>query len=366
MFYSTRLYKSQLYWKRIFSILFSFRKKVYVVSHPLPLHPNLGDQAQLMCTDKWLNENYSDYKVIHLGILGSTLNFDPLLHTLLNAMSAMLTITVMKLKARHDDIFIGHSGYFFIDHHTGYKAFMDMMHYFPHNKMIILPQTINFHTPMVKQHVSREFAKAKNVILLCRDRVSYDIAKEMFPTTSLLLYPDIVTSLIGTRHYNNKRNGVLFCMRNDIEAFYKPEQIEVLMSQFGNIREDIVDTTLKGISNKQMAKRRDQLINEMIEKISTYRCVITDRYHGTIFSAIASTPVIVISSADHKLSSGVNWFPNDVYDGYIYYAKDLSEAYTLAQQILNRTDYEYNNPPYFKNNYWDVLPQRLANLKYPI
>lgn len=351
------VYKIKSYWKRIFYILFCFKKKVYVVCHPT--HPNLGDQAQLMCTDKWLKDNYPAYKIIHLGILGSTLNFGPLKYQLINSLSAIFTLTVMKIKQRRDDLFIGHSGYFFIDHHAGYKAFIDMMHFFPDNRMIILPQTINFYNPVVIQHVRQEFAKAHNVTLLCRDEVSLSKAKELFPTVPLLLYPDIVTALIGTRHYANKREGILFCIRNDIEAFYKRDDIDLLMKRFGNIRKEKIDTTLHGFTAEYMDKHREQLINDMIYKISTYKAVITDRYHGAIFSAIASTPVVVISSADHKLSSSVRWFPKELFDGYIYYAQNLDEAYTLSQQILKRDGDKYNNPPYFKKNYWDKLKEIL-------
>lgn len=64
--------------------------------------------------------------------------------------------------------------------------------------------------------------------------------------------------------------------------------------------------------------------------LSHYRLVITDRYHGAIFSQIVSTPTIVLSSADHKLSSGVKWFPKEQFTNYIAYANDLDEAYQLA------------------------------------
>ena len=193
--------------------------------------------------------------------------------------------------------------------------------------------------------------------MLCRDEVSYGKAKEMFGTTKLLLYPDIVTSLIGTRKYDNPRNGVLFCMRDDIEAYYSPEDIDKLMRRFDNIRMEKVDTTLK-ISPKEMKAHRDELINNMIEKFSTFKVVITDRYHGTIFSAIANTPVIVINSADHKLSSGVNWFPQEEFGENVQFAKDLDDAYAKAKEILEKVDIR-QNPPYFKDNYWDKLVNRI-------
>ncbi|WP_082026255.1 polysaccharide pyruvyl transferase family protein [Prevotella pectinovora] len=43
----------------------------------------------------------------------------------------------------------------------------------------------------------------------------------------------------------------------------------------------------------------------ILQQFAKYQVVITDRYHGTIFSQIVNTPVIVISSTDHKLRSGV-------------------------------------------------------------
>lgn len=355
---STKSYIFFQYWKRIFSILFCFRNKVYIVCHPV--HPNLGDQAQLMCTDQWVKENYPKHKIIHLGYFVPTINFGSLKLLLMNCFSAIIILCVMKLKSRPNDIFIGHSGYFFVDHHNGYKAFMDIIRYFPKHRMIIFPQTINFYTPYIKRYIYNFFKKASNVTLLCRDEVSFNKAKELFPQMKLLLYPDIVTSLIGTRTYNNKREGILFCMRDDIEAYYKPEEINNLMDKFEGIRKEKIDTTLHNITRKDMDSNRDSIINRMIEKIASYKVVITDRYHGTIFSAIASTPVIVISSADHKLSSGVKWFPTNIYKDAVQYAKDLDEAYCKAVIILQQKDRKYNNPAYFKNEYWNTLKETLS------
>ena len=43
-----------------FKAFFTFKKKVWIFS--IPSHPNLGDQAQLMCTEKWVRENYDGCK----------------------------------------------------------------------------------------------------------------------------------------------------------------------------------------------------------------------------------------------------------------------------------------------------------------
>lgn len=78
---------------------------------------------------------------------------------------------------------------------------------------------------------------------------------------------------------------------------------------------------------------------------------MTDRYHGTIFSLVANTPVVVISSADHKLSSGVEWFPKEYFSDSIFYAKDLSEVTNLVNKIID-SPVAIQNPAYFKNKYY--------------
>lgn len=306
-----------------------------------------------MCTLELIKKNYPQSSLIELGDFGSTIYYTYSKRALFEILACYIKLACLKLKVKDTDLFLGHSGYFMVDHHTGWKMFTNMMHYFPKNKMVILPQTINFYTPAVKQHVARCFAQDSNVTLMCRDQISYNISQVLFPTTKLLLYPDIVTSLIGMKRYEGKRDGVLFCMRDDVEQFYKPEQIDTLMLRFGMIRKEKVDTTLHGMNKEFVNNNRAQLIWDMIDKIATYKVVITDRYHGTIFSAIASTPVIVINSADHKLSSGVNWFPKDLFGDYVQFANDLDEAYNKAVAMLSRTDLEYNNPSYFKEEYWD-------------
>ena len=109
-----------------------------------------------------------------------------------------------------------------------------------------------------------------------------------------------------------------------------------------------------------MRKHRDELINETIEKIATYKVVITDRYHGTIFSAIANTPVVVINSADHKLSSGVKWFPKEVFANNVQFAENLDDAYEKANAILNSNEKLLKNPPYFKEKYWSKMIEMIV------
>lgn len=336
-----------------FKSFFCTKKKVIVLS--IPTHPNLGDQAQLMCTEKWIRQNFPDYKLFALGHLIEVLNSTNPLAWIFDI--RLFQHIILKLTIRKNDIIVGHSGYFFVDHHAGWYTYSYLLRHWK-NKFVILPQTINFYTPVFKELASRLFGNKPNLTILCRDEVSYENAKRMFGTTRLLLYPDIVTSLVGTMEYKNNRDGVVFCMRDDIEAFYSPEEIDALVSKFGTVHKEKIDTTIK-VSEADMKANRDELIFNCIEKIATYKVAITDRYHGTIFSAIANTPVVVINSADHKLSSGVMWFRKEVYKDNVRFANSLDEAYEMASQVLRGDIPMHENPPYFKENYWDKLISRI-------
>ena len=60
----------------------------------------------------------------------------------------------------------------------------------------------------------------------------------------------------------------------------------------------------------------------------------------------------MLSSTDHKLSSGVNWFPKEKFAGNVYYAKNLEEADAIAKDILKRSGKVIINPSYFKDKFY--------------
>lgn len=333
-------------------LLSPFKQKIILIGYPT--HSNLGDQAQLLCTYNWIKDNYPNSNIIpipcnsyHEGSSSYWLIF------LWSFIYAIL-FSVLKFTTRKSDLFIGHSGYFIVDHHGGWTKFAKISKTFPHNKFIIFPQTINMYNPYFTKVLQNAFNQNANLILLCRDEVSYNKAKQLFPSIKLLLYPDIVTSLIGSKQFNNERNGILFCMRNDVEAYYSKTEIQDLMNKFTNKTTDLTDTSIN-VSETEISKKREYYVSKKIEEFAHYELIITDRYHGTIFSQIASTPVIVITSTDHKLSSGVKWFPKEIFKDKVYYAENLEKAYDLAQKILSNHETIYLNSKYFKENYWDKL-----------
>ena len=231
----------------------------------------------------------------------------------------------------------------------------------PDAKILMLPQTVFFQKEENKQHTATILNTAQKMLFLARDFVSFEIAKQMMPDIKVLAYPDIVTTLIGTLSFNNERNGVCLCTRNDGEKLYTKEEIDELEKRFivNGVQVKQKDTQSKA-TLLQIRANLQQHIEAEIESYSHFKVTITDRYHGTIFSLCAGTPVIIIKTTDHKVTTGADWFKG-VYDDYVYVADDLNDAYSLAMKIMDK-NLKNHLPAYFKETYYDNLKEKFDSI----
>lgn len=306
-----------------------------------PFHSNMGDQAQTLCSLLWFKKNYPEYEAYA---------FDT--EYITNSDYKLLKL-IKEYIEPEDKIFL-HSGYHITDLYMLEENMnRKVIELFDNNAITILPQTILFKYENEKNKTIEIYNKHKNLTILCRDDLSYETAKEMFTNCKLLKYPDIVTTLIGTKKFEHPRKGILLCMRNDREAFYSKADIEKLRAKLEKIDKiDITDTTID-LRAGYISKNREKVINNILNSYSNYKVIITDRYHGTIFSLISNTPVIVLSSTDHKLSSGVKWFPKS-FKEYIRYMENIEDVPNYVQEIFKR-NYNYKLPNYFNEEYYDKL-----------
>ena len=312
------------------------KKRIYFFC--TPTHSNLGDQAQFFCWLRLLKEWHPDYEIICVPTAYRT--FD--------------TIRSIHSDLQKDDLIYIHSGYLIFDPHPELPFILDVVRGFYDRRVVILPQTVNLMEEWYRHIVGQVFNAHPNLTLYCRDEVSLEKARQLFPKVENKLMPDVVTSLIGNEAFaypNTKRDGVMLCVRNDGEKFYSDVQIDNLRKRFKGIKTDICDTTINA-SIWDWNNHRESLIRKILSRFAKYLVIITDRYHCTIFSQIVNTPVIVISSTDHKLSSGVKWFPKEQFSHNITFAKNLDVAYQQAMEILKRNGKEFLNPTWFKDNYY--------------
>lgn len=225
---------------------------------------------------------------------------------------------------------------------------------FPYNKIVFLPQTVKFKNQKILENVQNFYGKYDNIYFFARDKISYDIYKSIFPEhRNVHCFHDIVTTEIGNYDFNNnERNGILLCVRNDVEKLYSFQEISLFKEKLQKIAKvSLSDTNSETKENS--LKEYWKKIEETIDDYAQYQVIITDRYHGTIFTLIANTPVIILKTTDHKVVTGADWFEG-VYEDYVYVVNDLEEASQVAQQIV--TGFEYRKlPSYFKEKYYDRL-----------
>lgn len=309
------------------------------------MHPNLGDQAQVYCIRKWLKENYPNTDIIEVKtkvVIDKRYGF----------------IDELKKRIGKNDLIVFQSGYCTQDL-GGYNDLMHriMMENFPNTKMLLLPQTVNFVNKDREALTSKIYNNHKLTTFLARDRVSFEKAKKMFPDINVMLYPDIVTSLIGKYEFNYERKGILFCCRNDSEQYYTNEQINTLRKNIEKYEHTELTDTTRNIKYSDIKKNLKGILEKTFDEFAHYKIIITDRYHGTIFSLISNTPVIVIKTTDHKVATGVDWFKG-VYDDNVYFAESLEKVEELVQEILKKKlSSKLDN--YFEREYYKKLKEKL-------
>lgn len=307
----------------------------------VPTHSNLGDQAQACCIEKYFRKFFSDHIVFSL----SNNAFDFYEEKIL---------MILKEKIKETDLIFFQSGYTFTGIHPYENMHRKIVENFPYNKIVFLPQTVKFKNQKILENVQNFYGKYDNIYFFARDKISYDIYKSIFPEhRNVHCFPDIVTTEIGNYDFNNnERNGILLCVRNDVEKLYSFQEISLFKEKLQKIAKvSLSDTNSETKENS--LKEYWKKIEETIDDYAQYQVIITDRYHGTIFALIANTPVIILKTTDHKVVTGADWFEG-VYEDYVYVVNDLEEASQVAQQIV--TGFEYRKlPSYFKEKYYDRL-----------
>ena len=290
------------------------RSKLFLFS--TPWHGNLGDQAIVLGEYEILKKMFPSNEIVEIPT-----------QVCLNLMKDGNDSSETDLNiGKNDIIFIhggGNLGDIWVNEEQVHRWIVQK---FAHNKIVFMPQSIFFHNHepgMTELKKSREaYAQADDLTLLTRDRVSYEFAKKNFVKAKVVLVPDAATYLEGRfPETKMKREGVCFFLRKDKE---KVSSDELLMTIREYLRRrgvpyEISDTVIANNSLKTNELRR-KAINDTLLQARKSRLVITDRFHGVIFSVITHTPVIAFKSYDTKISSGIRWFKEL---DWVHYAENM-------------------------------------------
>ncbi len=325
-----KIIKSAIWQTKLYSRVSTIgnQPKLYYLMGLGDRFPNLGDQAQAAAIPIWLKKHFA------LPLV-EVKNFE---------IAACLP-SIKKLIQPQDIVFL-HSGGNFGD--DWYETQLDreaIIAALPNNQIVQLPQTIfysNTETGRQIREVSQQVVNAHpSILLFGRDFQSAEIAKKLFTQAQVLTRPDMVLSLQQTVEQQlgqyiarrpEKMQKILLVMRNDKESVYTDEvkqSIKALLMHAGYDAQ-LWDTDVDDIFPDQ---DKFKTLAKYLQFISGFDAVITDRYHGLIFSVLVKRPCVVLRTHNHKLTSAFDWFEGVNYVKQVDSADEIVNALQQLQAL---------------------------------
>jgi exopolysaccharide biosynthesis predicted pyruvyltransferase EpsI len=225
-------------------------------------------------------------------------------------------------KSIGDGIIFLHGGGNFGDFWTNHQELRERaIQDFPGNRIIQLPQTIYYLDIKSVVSTQRVVDAHKNLILLCRDQVSLDFARQHFVAESHLC-PDMAFSL-GTLTRTPAVNDVVWLCRTDEESSGaalppRPESVEVhdwLEEAETPLRRqsELLSKRVKRNTDAWQVVQRElmdtyeplarQRLNRGCDILNRGRIVISDRLHGHVLSLLLGIPHVIYDNCYGKLRS---------------------------------------------------------------
>lgn len=275
-------------------------KKAFLLMEPE--YGNLGDQAIAYASEKFIKDKFSEYKLITVTEKDTYKHIN----------------SIKKVCSSEDLIFIQGGG----NMGTLYPYIERMrrfcVEHFPNQMVISMPTSIFYRDDGKGE---REFNKGlktynshKNLILLARDKVSFEFMAKNYPNARALLVPDIVFYLYDSVDNKTERgDDVIVCLRKENEsAIGEQKRTEIIKYLDENLsgKYFIYDTTVWRDVPKEM---RELEIKSLFHCFAKAKCVVTDRMHGMIISAITHTPCVVLPSLGGKVVGSYEWIKDTDY-----------------------------------------------------
>ena len=272
-------------------------KRIFLMS--TPWHGNLGDQAIILAEYQVLKRAFPDYTIIEYPT---------------EVIRKLLMRFDWKPAMHGDDIIAmpggGNLGSLYPEEEEVHRWIVEN---YSKQKIFFMSQSLFFSEDeqgKVELKKSQSvYSKAHDLIIIERDHISHSYGKEKSPTAKHMLAPDTVTALSVERYLEAKeRTGVCFFLRHDKEKVLADTFVESLMEWLVQHRVDYHRSDTVITKSLRTQSQRRKAVAEKLNLARGARVVVTDRYHGVIFSVITHTPVIVFKSYDTKISAGIRWF----------------------------------------------------------
>jgi pyruvyl transferase EpsO len=196
---------------------------------------------------------------------------------------------------------------------------------FPHNKIIVLPQTVFYADQQKVMRDAEQFSHHKSLILCARDTNSYNILKQYFYANTVLLVPDMAFFIYFSNQSLQTRktketHKVLFLKRND-------KEFNKTIDYSGIPKENLEVKDWSTIDNKMFSffilrvlfwlNRRIPVFSTVIDMyalyfykkiiiksgiqfLNNYHKIFTTRLHGAILCCLLSKPFVLFNNSYGK------------------------------------------------------------------
>lgn len=176
---------------------------------------------------------------------------------------------------------------------------------FPKNLKFIFPQTVDYQDLHGNAFMTSKtlYSKENQVVMFTREKYSYEFVSRHYDCDHYLV-PDMV--LFSKYEKSYLRQGILLCMRTDIERSIDQDTLDRIVSSCHGFTKDIQFTDSQ-VENHVLLNKRISTLRSFIEAFARRKVVITDRLHGMVFCGISNTPCIVLPNFNYKVLGVYQW-----------------------------------------------------------
>mgnify|MGYP005751245411 CR=1 FL=1 len=314
-----------LQWKKKYEHFYNVRKNIYLIGSED--FGNVGDHQIALSELKFLKQIFPQNTIIELP-----------------ASIYFLCHNKIKEMIKKDDlIFLTGGGNFGNEYKYAQEIRRDIVGKFRDNYILIFPVTIfytNDDDGEKEKAIDKKLFNRNNLLILSRDRYSFELSENMFPKAMHKLMPDIVFT--EKRELSKNKEGYLFCFRDDLESNLKPEERKYI-ERYAERQEKKVEWLDTQFKKNISISKRETCLDYIMKKFSDSELVITDRLHGVIFSVINNTPCIALRNYNYKIDGVAEWLSEEKNFLLIDSVVDLDDA---VKKVTDKKNSKYQLEKY--------------------
>lgn len=295
------------------------RKEKKILYLMTPTHVNIGDAAIAEGAYAFLNKEFPECKVIEFTDI-----------------DVQRDRVFIKSILSEKDIVLFHGGGNLGDWYPTWEIIrQNTILYFGKAKMFLMPQTVSFgnrqDAKWLMHRAKYVYSREKLQCLFCRDNKSYEYVKNVLKAKRICLAPDSALCLERKQNLRACSNKILLCLRQDIEKNRTDSDDASIKAVCLNkgYHIEITDTMASVDISRQ---NRQSVVQNKIREFEDSDLVITDRYHGVIFSYLAKVPCIVLPNKDDKVKESCFFFRELP---YIKFANSINDIGILIDELID-------------------------------